>query len=138
MGCCDGVSLGLRLAVVLCWVDRCFGSWVLLGVFYLLHVTCINVCSYASELANILPWSACDGHWVALPARMLGHCGAASGQGLLCCDVLLACGVAMLVGCFSRCLVCELCRLKVIWVGFRQSLFCFVPWRCQAFDDFSV
>ena len=26
-------------AVVFCWVDRCFASWVLLGLFYLLRVT---------------------------------------------------------------------------------------------------
>ena len=29
----------LLLAVVLCWVDRGFGSWVLLGVFCLVRVT---------------------------------------------------------------------------------------------------
>ena len=41
--CCDGIWFGffrssLRLAVVLCWVDRCFGSLVLLGLYYLTHV----------------------------------------------------------------------------------------------------
>ena len=42
--CCDGiwfrfVRSALRLAVVLCWIDRCLGSWVLPGLFFLLHVT---------------------------------------------------------------------------------------------------
>ena len=35
----DFVKFALLLAVVLCWVDRCFGFWVLLGSFCLLHVT---------------------------------------------------------------------------------------------------
>ena len=35
----DFVSFALHLAVVLCWVDRCFGSWVLLALFLLLRVT---------------------------------------------------------------------------------------------------
>ena len=33
------VRFALLLAVVLCWVARCFGSWVLLGLFCLLRVT---------------------------------------------------------------------------------------------------
>ena len=33
------VRFALLLVVVLCWVARCFGSWVLLGLFCLLHVT---------------------------------------------------------------------------------------------------
>ena len=33
------VRSALLLAVILCWVDRCFGSWVLLGFFSLLRVT---------------------------------------------------------------------------------------------------
>ena len=44
---CVGVWFGfvrfaLLLAVVLCWVARCFGSWVLLGLFCLLRVTQIR------------------------------------------------------------------------------------------------
>ena len=33
------VRLALRLAVVLCWVDRCFDSWVLLGLLCLVRAT---------------------------------------------------------------------------------------------------
>ena len=33
------VRIALLLAVILCWVDRCFDSWVLLGFFCLLRVT---------------------------------------------------------------------------------------------------
>ena len=33
------ISFALLLAVVLCWVDRCFESWVLLGLHCLLRVT---------------------------------------------------------------------------------------------------
>ena len=33
------VRFALLLAVVLCWVDRCFDSWVLLGLLCLLRVT---------------------------------------------------------------------------------------------------
>ena len=33
------VRFALLLAVVLCWVDRCFESWVLLGLLCLLRVT---------------------------------------------------------------------------------------------------
>ena len=33
------ISLVLLLAVVLCWVERCFNSWVLLSVLCLLRVT---------------------------------------------------------------------------------------------------
>ena len=36
------VGLALLLVVVLCWVDRCSGSWVLLGLFRLLHVRLYN------------------------------------------------------------------------------------------------
>ena len=41
---CDAIWFGsvrsaLRLAAVLCFVDRCFGSWVLLGLLCLLRVT---------------------------------------------------------------------------------------------------
>ena len=42
-GCCYGVSLGLHctslLTVLLCWIDCCFGCWVLLGTYCLLPVT---------------------------------------------------------------------------------------------------
>ena len=34
-----GTTNQLRLAVVVCWIDPCFGSWALLGLFYLLRVT---------------------------------------------------------------------------------------------------
>ena len=34
------VRFALLLAVVLYWVDPCFGSWVLLGLFCLLRVSC--------------------------------------------------------------------------------------------------
>ena len=40
-----------------------------------------------------------------------------------------------LMGCFlngARCLGCALCRLTVARVEYRCSLFCCVPWRCQA------
>ena len=33
------VSFARLLAVVLCWVDRCFDSWAFLGLFCLLRVT---------------------------------------------------------------------------------------------------
>ena len=33
------IRFALLLAVVLCWVARCFGSWVLLGLFFHLRVT---------------------------------------------------------------------------------------------------
>ena len=35
----DFVRFAFLLAVILCGVDRCFGSWVLLGLFCLLRVT---------------------------------------------------------------------------------------------------
>ena len=46
----DGVCFGLvrsalLLAVVLCWVDRCFDSWMLLALLCLLRVTHIHRCS---------------------------------------------------------------------------------------------
>ena len=44
----DGVWIGfvrfaLLLAVVFCWVDRCFASWVLLGLLCLLRTE--NACN---------------------------------------------------------------------------------------------
>ena len=33
------VRLALLLVVILCWVDRCFDSWVLLRLFCLYRVT---------------------------------------------------------------------------------------------------
>ena len=33
------VRFALPLAVVLCWADRCFGYWVLLGLLCLLRVS---------------------------------------------------------------------------------------------------
>ena len=46
-----GVWLGVLrfaplLAIVLSWVDRCFDSWVLLDLFYLLRVTRMHVCAW--------------------------------------------------------------------------------------------
>ena len=39
------VRFALLLAVVLCWVDRCFDSWMLLALLCLLRVTHIHRCS---------------------------------------------------------------------------------------------
>ena len=40
------VRFALLLADVLCWVDRCFDSWVLLGLLCLLRVT--YACDHAA------------------------------------------------------------------------------------------
>ena len=41
----------------LCWVGRCFGSWVLLGLFYLLRVTHHGM---ASVINTLCIWSDCE------------------------------------------------------------------------------
>ena len=38
----------------------------------------------------------------------------------------------------TRCMGCDLCRLMFVWVDCRFSLFCCVPWWCQALVAFSV
>ena len=54
----------LLVAVVLCWVDRSFGSWVLLGVFCLFLVTPrwarMGVLSLACWEYAVSPYEVCE------------------------------------------------------------------------------
>ena len=81
-GVCFGfVSFALLLAVVLCWVDRCFGSSVLPGSFCLLRAT--HVCAGAAALwhaADTASACSCTCHLYALPSARSMNIAMMSGK----------------------------------------------------------
>ena len=85
---CGFVRFALLLAVVLCWVDRCFDSWLLLGLFCLLrvtqplplHCTCMD-----SELRRSMPYplyssSRHEQTWPPSGALAFGNWSSPSGS----------------------------------------------------------